>query len=262
MNFVVSSVLTSVSTIFLTTFVTTSLLNATEFVTVPKGKFEAIWLSPVSKKAKAQSNQVIITVNSFEAHTYPVTVAQFKEFLVIHPEWSKKNTTSLFKDDYYLLDIETAPEKAPITFVSWFAAKAYCEAYGLRLPTINEWEYAATASETKKNAQREEKFLRRILDWYGEPQGERLKDVGSIYKNIYGIWDMHGLIWEWVDDFNSSFVTGESREDNSFNKDMFCGAGALSSTDKENYAAFMRFAFRSGLKGKSSVWNLGFRCVK
>jgi sulfatase modifying factor 1 len=73
---------------------------------------------------------------------------------------------------------------------------------------------------------------------------------------------MHGLIWEWVDDFNSSFVTGESREDSSFNKDMFCGAGSLSSTDKENYAAYMRFAFRSSLKGKNAVWNLGFRCVK
>lgn len=253
MKFLISS--------FIVSFFTTSFLKATELVIVPKGKIEAIWLSPVSRKAKVKSNQVIITVDSFKAHVYPVTVTQFKEFLTAHPEWSKNNTSSLFKDEYYLRDLETAPGKAPVTFVTWFAAKAYCESYGLRLPTINEWEYAAAASESKKNANREEKFLRRILNWYGEPQGERLKDVGSIYKNVYGIWDMHGLIWEWVDDFNSSFVTGESREDNSFNKDMFCGAGALSSADKENYAAFMRFAFRSGLKGKSAVWNLGFRCV-
>ena len=120
----------------------------------------------------------------------------------------------------------------------------------------------AAASEKKADANREEKFLRRILNWYGEPQDGKLKDVGSIYKNKYSLWDMHGLIWEWVDDFNSSFVTGESREDGSFNKDMFCGAGSLSSTDKENYAAYMRFAFRSSLKGKSSVWNLGFRCAQ
>ncbi len=253
MNFLISSLLI--------TFYSTSFLQAAEMVIVPTGKIEAIWLSPVSKKAKVQSNQVIITVDSFKAQVYPVTVMQFKEFLSTHPEWSRANTSSLFKDDYYLRDLETAPGKAPVTFVTWFAAKAYCESYGLRLPTVNEWEYAAAASESKKNANREENFLRRILNWYGEPQGEKLKDVGSIYKNVYGIWDMHGLIWEWVDDFNSSFVTGESREDSSFNKDMFCGAGALSSADKENYAAFMRFAFRSGLKGKSAVWNLGFRCV-
>lgn len=240
----------------------TKVLKATELVTVPSGKIEAIWLSPVSKKEKNKSNQVTISVESFKSYAYPVTVFQFKQFLAKHPEWLKKNTSNLFKDEYYLHNLETAPEKAPVTYVTWFAAKAYCESQGLRLPTINEWEYAAAASELKKNANNEEKFLRRILNWYGEPQGEKLKDVGSIYKNIYGLWDMHGLIWEWVDDFNSSFVTGESREDNSFNKDMFCGAGALSSTDKENYAAFMRFAFRSGLRGKSAVWNLGFRCVK
>lgn len=74
--------------------------------------------------------------------------------------------------------------------------------------------------------------------------------------------DLHGLIWEWVEDFNTIFVTGESREDSSFNKNMSCGAGAMSGADKENYAAFMRFAFRSSLKGKSSAWNLGFRCVR
>jgi formylglycine-generating enzyme required for sulfatase activity len=179
-----------------------------------------------------------------------------------NPEWTKERVSGLFKDDYYLNDLDSALPKAPVTFVSWFAARAYCKSKGLRLPTTNEWEYVAAASEKINNANKEESFLRRILNWYAEPQGERLKDIGSIYKNIYGVWDMHGLVWEWVDDFNSNFVTGESREDGSFNKDMFCGAGALSSADKENYAAFMRFAFRSGLKGKSSTWNLGFRCAK
>lgn len=120
----------------------------------------------------------------------------------------------------------------------------------------------AAASETVRNANRDPAFLARILEWYAEPQGLGLKPVGSIYKNVYGLWDLHGLIWEWVEDFNSAFVTGESREDGSFNKNMFCGAGSMSSADKENYAAFMRFAFRSGLKGRSSVWNLGFRCVR
>ena len=162
----------------------TNLVWATELVNVPKGKIEAIWLSPVSKKAKSKSNQVVISVDSFNAQAFPVTVAQFKEFLIVHPEWSKNNVNLLFKDEYYLRDLGTAPEKAPVTFVTWFAAKAYCDAFGLRLPTINEWEYAAAASESKKNANREEKFLRRILNWYGEPQGARLKDVGSIYKNM------------------------------------------------------------------------------
>ena len=73
---------------------------------------------------------------------------------------------------------------------------------------------------------------------------------------------MHGLIWEWNSDFNTALVTGESREDSSRNRGLFCGAGALSAEDKENYAAFMRFAFRSSLKGNSTSSNLGFRCAK
>jgi sulfatase modifying factor 1 len=250
------------SSLLITALLLSLTLEAAALVTVPKGKIEAIWLSPISKKAQNKSSQVVLSIDSFQMLPYPVTVSEFKKFLVSHPEWSKENTSSIFKDDYYLKDFEKSPDQAPVTYVTWFAAKAYCESFGLNLPTVNQWEYAAAASESKKNANREEKFLRRILNWYGEPQGQQLKDVGSIYKNIYNIWDMHGLIWEWVDDFNSSFVTGESREDSSFNKDMFCGAGSLSSTDKENYAAYMRFAFRSSLKGKNAVWNLGFRCVK
>ncbi|MCK6598015.1 MAG: formylglycine-generating enzyme family protein [Bdellovibrionaceae bacterium] len=247
---------------FLLTLFPISFTEAADLVFVPSGRMEAFWLTPVSKKAKKPSSKTIIQIREFRMQRYQVTVREFKEFLNSNPEWSKERASGLFKDDYYLSDLDSAPPKAPVTFVSWFAARAYCESKGLRLPTTNEWEYVAAASEKNNDANKEESFLRRILNWYAEPQGERLKDIGSIYKNIYGVWDMHGLVWEWVDDFNSNFVTGESREDGSFNKDMFCGAGALSSADKENYAAFMRFAFRSGLKGKSSTWNLGFRCAK
>lgn len=233
-----------------------------ELVKIPKGEIEAIWLSPMSKKTKQKSNKIILRLDSFQIQSHPVSVLDFKKFIIENPEWSKNSVSSLFKDDYYLNNFENATDLAPITYVTWFAARAYCHWLGLRLPNLNEWEYVAAASETKRDANRDPKFLERILKWYGEPQGQEMKNVGSIYKNKYGIWDLHGLIWEWVEDFNTNFVTGESREDGSYNKDMFCGAGAMSSTDKENYAAYMRFAFRSSLRGKSSVWNLGFRCAK
>ena len=101
MNFLISSLII--------TFCSTSFLQAAELVIVPTGKIEAIWLSPISKKAKVKSSQVIITVNTFKSQVYPVTVMQFREFLATHPEWSKNNASTLFKDDYYLRDLETAP---------------------------------------------------------------------------------------------------------------------------------------------------------
>lgn len=223
------------------------------------------WDSPKPTKVKNKKKSAkveFLKVPSFSTMLRQVTVKDYKEFLEKYPEWKKENISELYSDSYYLKSLPEAKDNQPITFVSWFAARAYCHSFGMRLPTIQEWEYMAEASEKKPKASKNPRFLKRILEWYGEPQGSGLKPVQSIYKNYYGVWDLHGLVWEWVEDFNSSFVTGESREDGSLNKDMFCGAGTLAGSDKENYASYMRFAFRSGLTGKSSIWNLGFRCVK
>lgn len=247
--------------IFIISFIIPGISLALETVKVPKGTLTPFWMVPQSTKGKSKAIMPY-KVNAIETMKYAVTKKDFIEFLKRHPDWKKENIAEVFADLSYLQSFDKKPDNTPITEVSWFAARAFCESHGMRLPTIAEWEYMAAASEKKADANKDEKFLRRILDWYGEPNTGKIKSVGSIYKNIYGIWDMHGLIWEWVEDFNSNFVTGESREDSSFNKDMFCGAGGMSSANKEDYAAFMRFAFRSSLKGNSSVWNLGFRCVR
>ena len=232
--------------------------NDTSMAHIKEGSYVPLY-GPVNKQQ--------VFVSSFDIDKYPVTNAQFLAFTNGYPNYSKSKIKGLFSEknylDYWESDTSFAPyhPNAPVTNVSWFAAKNYCECQGKRLPTMDEWEYVAMADEKNADARTKEEFNKYILSWYEKPKSF-LNPIGSTFKNYWGVYDMHGLIWEWVDDFNSSFVTGESREDSSFNKDMFCGAGALSSNDKENYAAFMRFAFRSGLKGKSSVWNLGFRCVK
>ena len=101
-----------------------------------------------------------------------------------------------------------------------------------------------------------------ILDWYSIPTPHVLPPVRSGYKNANGVFSLHGLIWEWTLDFNSAMVTGESRADGSLDKSLFCGAGSASAADKSDYAAFLRFGFRSSLKARYAVNNLGFRCVK
>lgn len=249
---------------FLVFFVSISHCYSFEMVTIPKGNLNPFWLTPKATKNGNVNLPKLISVQSFQMMKYPVTKLEYKNFLKGHPKWRKENIPQVFADETYLKSFSKKENKLnePVTEISWFSARAFCKSKNMRLPTINEWEYAAAASEVQTDANQDEKFLRRILEWYGEPSGAEPKVVGSIYKNIYGVWDLHGLIWEWVEDFNSSFVTGESREDSSFDKNLFCGAGGLSGANKENYAAFMRFAFRSSLKANSSVWNLGFRCVR
>ena len=72
---------------------------------------------------------------------------------------------------------------------------------------------------------------------------------------------MHGLIWEWISDFNSVLIASESR--NAGNDDnLFCSGAAVGATDLMNYAAFMRYSVRSRVKANYSLNNLDFRCAK
>lgn len=206
-----------------------------------------------------------VQVQSFDIDETPVTNAEFEAFVRANPQWSRGQVKSLFADSEYLKQWKANsavadPEMAlsPVVNVSWFAAKAYCEWRHLRLPTVDEWEYLGQFGPVGSNG--DVKTV--ILDWYSQPTPERIPPVRSTFKNKFGVWDLHGLIWEWTYDFNTTLVTGESRGDTALEKSMFCGSGAVGAADPSNYAAFMRFGFRSSLKGNYTVGNLGFRCVK
>jgi formylglycine-generating enzyme required for sulfatase activity len=85
--------------------------------------------------------------------------------------------------------------------------------------------------------------------------------VGKTPANIYGARDLHGVVWEWVEDFNSILVSGDSREQGDPDLLRFCGAGALTMQDKDNYAILMRIAMLSSLEGRYTTTSMGFRCA-
>ncbi len=212
-----------------------------------------------------------LEVNDFLLDQYPVTNSDYKAFIEANPQWKKSAVKKIFADAGYLRswpsDVVTGPEEekianSPVTNVSWFAAKAYCECQGKRLPTVKEWEYAALASDKKANASGDAAFYQQSLDWYSQPNPKYLPPVNSSFRNYYGVYGMIGLVWEWTLDYNSSLLVGESRANSSLDRQLFCGAGASGAKDVENYVAFMRYAFRSSLKANYTVANLGFRCAK
>ena len=151
--------------------------------------------------------------------------------------------------------------QAPVTQVSWFAARAFCESEGGRLPTWLEWEYAAAADATRTDARADPAWRRAILAWYERPASQSLPAVGGP-ANAYGVRDLHGVVWEWVDDFNALLVGSDSRDQDGADKMKFCGAGAVSMQEKENYATLMRIAMLSALKAVDTTNNMGFRCAK
>lgn len=210
-----------------------------------------------------------VTIAPFELMTQPVTNAEFLAFVTRQPDWRRGTAPSIFAEARYLehwsgplsLGPGVAPAQ-PVTRVSWFAAQAYCEALDARLPTWSEWEYAAAADDTRHDARADPAWRERILQWYAQPSNAPLADVGRGTPNAHGIQDLHGLVWEWVEDYSAMLVSADNRDQGDPDLLKFCGAGALSTDDRENYAVLMRIALLSALEADDITGNLGFRCAR
>lgn len=232
-----------------------------KMVFIPGGSYKPFFSESNSAK--------LIVVKSFWVDKYPVTNEEFLSFVEKNPRWRKSKVKRIFADTNYLShwksDLELGKNvnsKSPVTNVSWFAAKAYAGSVGKRLPTVAEWEYIGRASATKADGTKDSEYKRTILRWYSVPNSRSLQAVGKSKPNYYHVYDLHGLVWEWVLDFNIALVTGESRGDTNLERNLFCGSGAVGSSDFSDYAAFMLFGFRSSLQATYAIHNLGFRCVK
>ena len=210
-----------------------------------------------------------VPVAAFLLDARPVTNAEFLAFVVANPKWQRSRVSPLFADTGYLGDWagDTAlsprvPAAAPVVRVSWFAARAYAAWAGKRLPTTAEWERAAAAGFTTADGASEPGFPARVLAWFASPTPDPMPAAGLGQPNFFGVRDLLSLVWEWVDDFNTAMVSGESRGDTGLERTLFCGAGAAGARDLTNYPAFMRVGLRSSLRASYAVPNLGFRCAQ
>ncbi len=229
--------------------------GAADYQAVPAGSFASVLSSE-------KLGNPPVKVAGFSLRTLPVTNGEFLAFTVKHPEWQRANAVPVFVDANYLRQFSGTPgDRRPVTNVSWFAAQAYCESEGARLPSWYEWEYVAAADASHRDARRDPAWRAKILGWYSQATPATPPLVGGP-ANAYGVRDMHGLIWEWVDDFNALLISADSRDQGDPDKLQYCGAGAISLQDRENYAVLMRVALLSSLSGADSTTNLGFRCAR
>ena len=211
-----------------------------------------------------------VRVAPFRLDRDPVTRGEFLAFVKANPEWRRSAVQPQRAERAgYLagwrgdLDAGDASDRRrPVTGVSWPAAKAYCSAQGKRLPTTAEWEYAAAASATKRDAARDPRFVQQLVTLYAS-RPRTLPEVGRGAANAYGVRGLHDLGWEWVADFPNApqvhehHAAARARGEH----DLYCASAAIGALDPANYAAFLRFAVRGALAPTSSMATLGFRCA-
>ncbi len=169
-----------------------------EMVHIPGGTF--MMGSPTSEADRSSDEtQHRVTLSPFYMGKYPVTQAQWQAVMGSNP--------SNFKG-----------ANRPVEQVSWDDAIEFCKKLSqktgkkYRLPTEAEWEYACRAGTTTP-FYFGETITPDLVNYNGNyPYGQAPKDryrqetteVGSFLPNAFGLYDMHGNIWEWVADIYSN----------------------------------------------------------
>lgn len=174
----------------------------------------------------------------------------------------------------------------PVVHVSWFDAKAYADWAGMSLPTEAQWEYAARGGHEQRNYIWGEESLdhrsARINTWQGRfPYANTQSDgfmntspVGQYAPNDFGLYDMAGNVWEWVQDWYRPDTYARRRADSPMNPQ-----GPVSSHDpadphtpkrvtrggsflcSDTYCAGYRPSARMKTSPDTSLSHTGFRVI-
>lgn len=199
-----------------------------DMMLIPAGEYQG---SSIESIGESQMNtpKHAVYVDTFYMDKHPVTNAQFKAFTDANPLWRKatkrnewnniKKKMSIFGrfhdgnylNHWYKNIFPIRMENHPVTNVSWYAAMAYAQWAGKRLPSEAEWEKAARGG----------------LIGQQYPWGDTLdpdmayfgKDVGNTYSvgqyppNNYGIHDIAGNVWEWcLDEYALNFYATSHKQ--------------------------------------------------
>lgn len=248
--------------------------DGVDMMLIPAGEFQM-----GSNDSHAPDNeQPIHTVylDAFYMDIYEVTNAQYKAFVLANPQWQKAKINPKFHNGNYLSHWEgntfpTGHGNQPVVYVSWYAAMAYAEWAGKRLPTEAEWEKAArgglsgalypwgdTIDKSKAN-----------YDWnVGETT-----PVGRYAPNGYGLYDVCGNVWEWcLDEYDADFYASSARQHPFSGGNLENIISIFTSIRAPRVlrggswddppAAHLRTALRSASAPETADSFRGFRCVK
>ena len=213
-----------------------------EFVLIQPGEFQmgADNITPREKPV----HQVTIS-RAFYLGKYEVTQAQWRRVM--------GNNPSRFSN-CYLCPVERVSWEDVQTFID--RLNAHEERASYRLPTEAEWEYAARAGTQAAYHFGDAEQRLGMYAWYEANSGREPHTVGGKRPNDWGLYDMHGNVWEWVADWYGAYPSEPVRDPrgpSSGRARVIRGGGLAHSTDQ------CRVAFRGGGEPDDRDSYLGFR---
>jgi len=201
-----------------------------------------------STEKEAEQPVHSVTLQGFEMSAMPVTQAQYKAVMGENP--------SRFKG-----------EDLPVESVSWHQAKEFCEMLSkktgqdYRLPSEAQWEYACRAGSTARYCFGDDESLLADYAWYAKNSEGTMHPVGKKKPNNWGLYDMHGNVWEWcLDYWHESY--GNAPNDGSAWQTADEGWDrVIRGGSWRDSAEYCRCSYRDGGVPVSRSGNLGFRVV-
>jgi len=154
----------------------------------------------------------------------------------------------------------------PVERVSWEDAQAFIGRLNTReghtqyrLPTEAEWEYAARAGSTTAYCFGDDSRRLGEYAWYDENAGGQTHPVGALQPNAWGLYDMHGNVWEWVQDWYGEYAAEAVTDP----QGPAAGASRVIRGGGWNYdARYCRSAFRRRRAPGVRSDYLGFRLLR
>ena len=216
-----------------------------EFVWIPPGEFQ---MGSKSISSDERPVHLVRVTKGFWLGRYTVTNRDYGKFLEkakhAKPEyWNRR---------------EYNAEQQPVVGVSWEDARAYCQWAGCRLPTEAQWEYACRAGSTTAFCFGDDDGQLTEYAWFSQNSGGATHPVGQKQPNAWGIYDMHGNVWEWCQDWYGDYPEGavtDPKGPTTGSYRVFRGGGWF------NPAEGCRSAFRNWFVPSYRLNGVGFRVV-
>ncbi len=159
---------------------------------------------------------------------------------------------------------EDCGDDCPVENVSWEDVQRFIGALNqkegtnkYRLPTEAEWEYACRARSTTAFSFGDEVTKLGEYAWYGDNSEDRTHPVGQKKPNAWGLYDMHGNVWEWCQDWYGEYTISDVSEP----KGPPSGEYRVLRGGSLDLEWSMRCAGRYGLGPSGWNWSIGFRVV-